>query len=51
MRRLADLASGFVLSFFVRVGNNLRYEYNKKQAEAECQQPRKFPSRFRSVDH
>ena len=51
MRRLADLASGLVLSFFVRVGDYLRNKYNKKHSQAECKQPRKFPSPFRPVYH
>lgn len=46
MRRLADLASCFVLSFFVRVGDNLRDKHNKKHGQAECKQPCKLPSYF-----
>ncbi|HKW35691.1 MAG TPA: hypothetical protein VJN92_21970 [Candidatus Acidoferrum sp.] len=51
MRSLADLASGFVLSLRVRVGRNLRDKYNKKHSQAECEQPRKLPSRFWPMDH
>ena len=51
MRGLADLASGFVLPFFVQVGSGLRNKYNKKQSQAECQQPRKLPTRFWLANH
>lgn len=51
MCRLADLASGFVLPFFVGVGDDLRDKYDKKQSQAECKQPRKFSTRMRLTDH
>lgn len=51
MCRLADLASGFVLPFFVRVGDDLRDKYDKKQSQAECKQPCQLPTRFRLADH
>lgn len=51
MCRLADLARSFVLSFFVRVGDNLRNKYNKKQSQAECKQPCKLPARFWLANH
>lgn len=51
MRRLAHLAGGFVLSFGVRVGSDLRNKYNKNDSQAEGKQPRKLPSRFRLAHH
>jgi hypothetical protein len=51
MCRLADLARSFVLPFFVQVGGGLRNKYNKKQSQAECQQPDKPPSRFQLAHH
>lgn len=51
MCRLADLAGGFVLSFFVQVGSGLRNKYDKKQSQAECKQPCKLPTRFWLAHH
>jgi hypothetical protein len=51
MCRLADLASSFVLPFFVQVRRGLRNKYNKKHSQAECQQPRKLPTRFWPANH
>ena len=51
MCRLAHLASGFVLSLCVRVGDYLRNKYNKNHSQAECKQPHKLPTRFRLANH
>lgn len=51
MGRLAYLAGCFILPFCVQVGSGLRNKCNKKHSQAECKQPRKLPSRFRSADH
>ena len=49
--RLAHLTGCFVLSLYVRVGDNLRNKYNKNHSKAECKQLRKLPPRFRLANH
>ena len=39
MRSLADLASCFVLSFYVGMGRSLRNKYNQYHSETKGQQP------------
>ena len=51
MRSLADLASGFVLSFYVGMGRSLRNKYNKDHSETKGQQPSQSSPRFWPIKH